>query len=118
MIDINKKIKQIRSSVKGNEVRESIASGLEIMQNEANNRLSDDSLNSIIRGAVGSPLVAKTGAEMTDTNKVYVYTGSEDGYIYGNWYYYDGSAWADGGAYNSTAMAEISNTEIDEIVGE
>ena len=57
-----------------------------------------------IRSAVGSPLVASTVAEMTDTEKVYVYVGSETGYTAGNWYYYDGAAWTSGGVYNSTAF--------------
>ena len=52
----------------------------------------------------GSPLVASTAAAMTDTNKVYVYVGSEAGYTSGNWYYYNGSAWVSGGVYNSTAF--------------
>ena len=56
------------------------------------------------KNEVGSPLVASTVAEMTDTNKVYVYVGSESGYTSGNWYYYDGSAWVSGGVYNSTAF--------------
>lgn len=51
-----------------------------------------------------SPLVASTAAEMTDTTKVYVYTGSESGYTSGNWYYYDGSAWQSGGVYNAVAV--------------
>lgn len=53
-------------------------------------------------GAVGSPLVAETAADMTDETKVYVYTGDEAGYTNGNWYYYDGSAWVSGGVYNAT----------------
>lgn len=57
-----------------------------------------------LTAAVGSPLVASTAAGMTDHSKIYVYTGSEDGYTAGNWYYYDGSAWASGGVYNSTAV--------------
>ena len=52
----------------------------------------------------GSPLVASTVAGMTDHDKVYVYTGSETGYNSGHWYYWNGSAWTDGGIYNSTAM--------------
>ena len=52
----------------------------------------------------GSPLVATTADEMTDENRVYVYTGSETGYTAGNWYYYDGSAWVSGGVYNGTAI--------------
>ena len=57
-----------------------------------------------IKGAVSSPLTATTAAGMTNTDKVYVYTGSETGYTSGHWYYYDGSAWQDGGAYNAVAV--------------
>lgn len=53
---------------------------------------------------VGTPLVATTAAGMTDTTKIYVYTGSETGYTAGNWYYYNGSAWASGGVYNAEAI--------------
>ena len=56
-----------------------------------------------IRAAVGSPLVANTAAEMTNINKIYVYTGSEAGYATGHWYYYEGGSWQDGGLYNSAA---------------
>ena len=41
---------------------------------------------------------------MSDTSKIYVYTGNESGYTNGDWYYHDGSAWADGGIYNSVAV--------------
>jgi hypothetical protein len=41
---------------------------------------------------------------MSDTTKVYVYTGSETGYTYGDWYYYDGEDWVSGGEYASTAL--------------
>lgn len=53
---------------------------------------------------VGSPLTAPTAAAMIDTNKIYVYTGSETGYTNGNWYYYNGSNWVSGGVYNSVAI--------------
>jgi len=59
---------------------------------------------SLITNAVGAPLVASTAAGMTDTDRVYVYTGSEAGYTSGNWYYYNGSSWTSGGVYNSTAF--------------
>lgn len=52
----------------------------------------------------GSPLVASQASDMTDTNKIYVYVGSEVGYTYGHWYYFNGSVWTDGGAYNSSAL--------------
>lgn len=54
--------------------------------------------------AYGSPWVASTVAEMTDTDKIYVYTGSETGYTNGNWYYYNGTAWVSGGVYNAVAV--------------
>ena len=54
--------------------------------------------------AYGSPLTASTVAGMTDQTRVYVYTGSEAGYTAGNWYYWNGSAWTDGGTYNSVAV--------------
>lgn len=58
----------------------------------------------IAKAQVGTPLVAATAAAMTDHDKIYVYTGSETGYTAGNWYYWNGSAWASGGVYNSTAL--------------
>ena len=57
-----------------------------------------------LQGAVGSPMVAATASAMTDTSKIYVYTGSESGYTNGNWYYYNGSAWVSGGVYNAVAI--------------
>ena len=54
--------------------------------------------------AYGSPLTASTAAAMTNTDKVYVYTGSESGYLYGHWYYYNGTSWADGGVYQSQGV--------------
>lgn len=52
----------------------------------------------------GAPLVAATAAAMTDTDRVYVYTGSETGYSTGHWYYYDGDSWEDGGVYQSSGV--------------
>ena len=54
--------------------------------------------------AYGSPLTASTAADMLDTTKVYVYTGEETGYTEGHWYYWNGTAWTDGGVYNSIAI--------------
>ena len=51
--------------------------------------------------ATGSPATAATVAEMTNTDAVYLYTGSETGYTAGDWYYYDGSSWVSGGTYGS-----------------
>ena len=52
----------------------------------------------------GAPLTASTVAEMTMQNRIYVYTGSETGYTAGHWYYWNGSAWTDGGVYNAVAV--------------
>lgn len=57
-----------------------------------------------LESKVGSPLIASTVSEMTETDRVYVYTGSETGYTSGNWYYYDGTAWTSGGVYNAVAI--------------
>ena len=57
-----------------------------------------------VRSEIGAPLVAATAAAMTDTDKIYVYVGDETGYTNGNWYYYDGTAWASGGIYNSEGV--------------
>jgi len=62
-----------------------------------------------LRSSVGTPLVAKTISEMTDYTRIYVYTGSESGYTNGHWYYWSGSAWTDGGVYNSSAV-EVDKT--------
>lgn len=53
---------------------------------------------------VGAPLIAHMASEMTDHTRVYVYMGSEAGYVNGNWYYWDGTLWQSGGVYNSTAI--------------
>lgn len=52
----------------------------------------------------GAPLVAETVAEMTDHDRIYVYTGNETGYTSGHWYYWNGTAWTDGGVYNAVAV--------------
>lgn len=57
-----------------------------------------------LKAAVGAPLVASTKSAMQNTNKVYVYVGSESGMTNGNWYYWDGTDWTSGGTYNETAL--------------
>ncbi|MEE3381580.1 MAG: SGNH/GDSL hydrolase family protein [Succiniclasticum sp.] len=53
----------------------------------------------------GAPRVAASAAQMTDTDLIYVYTGTTSGTLTtGHWYYWDGSAWTDGGVYNSSAV--------------
>lgn len=61
--------------------------------------------NSIRDNVYGAPLTASTSSAMTDTSRVYVYTGTTGGgFTNGHWYYYNGSAWTDGGIYNSIAV--------------
>lgn len=57
-----------------------------------------------IRNEYGYPFTAATAAAMTDTTKIYVYTGNETDYTNGNWYYYNGTAWVSGGIYNAVAF--------------
>lgn len=60
--------------------------------------------DSVRKEAYGSPLVADAVEDMTDQSRVYVYIGSESGMTAGHWYYYNGTAWTDGGVYNAVAV--------------
>lgn len=53
-----------------------------------------------------APKVASLVSQMTDTTKNYVYTGSENGYTAGNWYYYNGTAWVSGGVYLAASIGD------------
>lgn len=57
----------------------------------------------IIKNSGSHANVASTVSEMVDDTKIYVYVGSESGYNYGHWYYYDDTneEWVDGGEYTS-----------------
>lgn len=57
-----------------------------------------------LKSLVGSPLKAATISAMTDHDRIYVYTGSETGYVSGNWYYWNGASWTSGGVYNAVAV--------------
>lgn len=50
--------------------------------------------------ASGSPLVASSISEMTDTTRVYVNTTD------GHWYTYNGNTWVDGGVYQAKEIAD------------
>lgn len=61
----------------------------------------------------GSPLVASSTSEMTDTTRVYVNTTD------GNWYYYDGNSWEIGGVYQASVdpdQTEINTKNIKDII--
>lgn len=63
-----------------------------------------DQLLATMKKMVGHPFAVSTASEMTDTGKIYIYTGSESGYTQGNWYYYNGSTWVSGGVYNAVEV--------------
>ena len=75
-----------------------------------------------LQAAVGAPLVATNAAQMTDTTKIYVYTGSETGYTAGNWYYYGtvGTTpqWVSGGVYQSQGIgaSTITGSKLSEAI--
>ena len=69
--------------------------------------ISDSDMSGIIR-LIGTPIAVTSAANMTNTNKIYLYMGSEAGYNNGSWYYYDGSAWVSGGAYGSDASVDVT----------
>lgn len=67
----------------------------------------------VMNGISPQVATANTASAMTDTDLIYIYTGSETGYVNGDWYYYDGTAWQDGGQYQSTVPvidATLSNS--------
>lgn len=51
--------------------------------------------------ASGQPVPVALASGMVDTDTIYLYVGSETGYEYAHWYYYNGSAWTDGGEYGT-----------------
>lgn len=63
---------------------------------------------------IGAPLTASTAAGMTDQTRIYVYTGSESGYVNGDWYFWDGTAWTDGGVYMSAIVDIASSADVQE----
>ena len=73
-----------------------------IARNTGENELKNQ-INSL-KAIVGTPLIATTLEDMIDTNKIYIYVGSQNDYINGNWYYYNGTSWVSGGVYNSQAI--------------
>lgn len=58
----------------------------------------------------GGPVVVTAAADMTDPGQIYIYKGSEAGYVNGNWYYYNGSSWVSGGTYGTNINIDPSLT--------
>lgn len=71
---------------------------------EQNSRISEinEKVNTI---ASGSPLVASSINDMSDTTRIYVNTSD------GNWYYYNGTNWIAGGTYQSAVNDRYLNND-------
>ena len=65
----------------------------------------------------GAPEPASAVAEMTDTTKIYLYTGAEEGYTAGDWYYYNDSAWVSGGKYGVSYRETVSDDHSNSLIG-
>lgn len=55
------------------------------------------------KNPIGKPIVISAASSMTDTTAIYLYTGTENGFKQGDWYYHNGSAWVSGGTYGGEA---------------
>ena len=64
----------------------------------------------------GTPIPVSLAAEMTDPETIYVYTGSETGYTYGYWYYYNDAEqeWQEGRQYGGPHSGSIETDDIAE----
>lgn len=67
-------------------------------------------VNSLVGGA--TPPTSNTVAGFNaEESPIWVYTGSEDGYVSGNWYYYNGNTWQSGGQYASGVTIDPTGTQ-------
>lgn len=57
-----------------------------------------------VGAGVQPPTVVTLASQMTHHGYVYIYAGTETGYTPGYWYYWNGSAWTAGGAYQSAPV--------------
>ena len=97
----------------------------EVAKQTAKQGIADmNTIFTAFKNQYGYPFTASASTDMTDHSKIYVYTGTTDtNYTNGHWYYYNGSAWTDGGVYNSTAFEtdktlSVANMAADaEVVG-
>ena len=89
------------SAKQGKVLADTKADKTEVITEATTRQSADNNLQTQINGlASGSPLVASSTSGMTDTTRVYVNTTD------GHWYYYNGSAWTDGGVYQATEDSE------------
>lgn len=67
---------------------------------EFNRSISEQLETKASKSEIGTPLIASSVSEMTDTTKVYVNTTD------GNWYSWNGIDWVIGGVYNSQGIGD------------
>ena len=58
-------------------------------------------INTKVDLADGGLAIAASASAMINHDLIYVYTGNETGYTYGDWYFWNGSAWTSGGEVGS-----------------
>lgn len=93
-------VEQSRAQQTYNEETRANTSNAILSQNAYNAQTRDQ-----VSAMVGHPFTASSAVDMTDTSKIYVYTGTTtSSFTNGHWYYWDGSAWTDGGVYNASAV--------------
>ena len=59
------------------------------------------------QSASGAPTLASSSSLMTDPKTIYLYTGSEDNYIKGDWYYFLGGQLQHGGTYGAGVVDPV-----------
>ena len=110
-IEVVKKINQMvqngtMDSIINHKVFNSLNNKVDEYKEELSSQIKDIENNKADKKMIGSPLVANVSSEMVDINRIYVYTGTEDGFINGNWYYNDQGVWKSGGTYNAMAVGQ------------
>ena len=81
----------------------------QIQYNASNN------LKQMLDASISGLKIANTVSQMVDTDSAYIYTGSETGYVAGNWYYYKNSQWISGGTFGGN-MTEITVSGTDPVI--
>lgn len=77
---------------------------------KSNETSIENAIDMIEAAQIGAQAVGSS-AEMTNQNRIYVFTGSESGFTAGHWYYWNGSAWTDGGVYGGSVVdSTLSST--------
>lgn len=86
-----------------------IENGIEALSEEVTSATGDIQ-NKIASLSNGTPKVVTAVADMTDVKSLYIYKGSEEGYVNGNWYYWGGTEWTSGGAYGQGTIDSALST--------